>query len=83
MLSVMGWTTPVSYTHLDVYKRQPITTALALLRSVKYIREGLSALWHGKLSVAVLDATAVTVSMVCLLYTSEGRRDAAFPRHGG
>ena len=42
----------------------PITTALALLRSVKYIREGISALWHGKLSVAVLDATAVTVSMV-------------------
>ena len=42
----------------------PITTALALLRSVKYIREGLSALLHGKLSVAVLDATAVTVSMV-------------------
>lgn len=41
----------------------PITTALALLRSVKYIQEGLSALWHGKLSVAVLDATAVTVSM--------------------
>ena len=28
----------------------PITTSLALLRSVKYIREGLSALWHGKLS---------------------------------
>ena len=42
----------------------PITTALAVLRSVKYIREGLSALWHGRLSVAVLDATAVTVSMV-------------------
>ena len=41
----------------------PITTALAVLRSVKYIREGLSALWHGRLSVAVLDATAVTVSM--------------------
>ena len=41
----------------------PITTALALLRSVKYIREGISALWHGKLSVSVLDATAVTVSM--------------------
>ena len=42
----------------------PITTAMALYRSVKYIREGLTALWHGKLSVAVLDATAVTVSMV-------------------
>ena len=42
----------------------PVTTALAVIRSVKYIREGLSALWHGRLSVAVLDATAVTVSMV-------------------
>ena len=42
----------------------PITTAMALCRSVKYIREGLTALWHGELSVAVLDATAVTVSMV-------------------
>ena len=37
---------------------------MALYRSVKYIREGLTALWHGELSVAVLDATAVTVSMV-------------------
>ena len=42
----------------------PLTTALAIFHSVKYIREGLSALLHGKLSVAVLDATAVTVSMV-------------------
>ena len=42
----------------------PITTAIALFRSVKYIKEGLKALWHGKLSVAVLDATAVTVSML-------------------
>ena len=43
---------------------EPITTALSVIRSVKYIKEGLKALWHGKLSVAVLDATAVTVSMV-------------------
>ena len=42
----------------------PVTTALAVFRSIKYIKEGLKALWHGKLSVAVLDATAVTVSMV-------------------
>ena len=42
----------------------PVTAAIALFRSVKYIRGGLSALWHGKLSVAVLDATAVTVSML-------------------
>ena len=40
----------------------PVTTALAIYHSIKYIREGLSALLHGKL--AVLDATAVTVSMV-------------------
>ena len=41
----------------------PVTTALAIYHSIKYIREGLSALLHGKLSVAVLDATAVTVSI--------------------
>ena len=41
----------------------PVTTAIALARSVRYLREGLSALLRGQLSVAVLDATAVTVSM--------------------
>ena len=41
----------------------PVTTAVALARSVRYLREGLSALLRGQLSVAVLDATAVTVSM--------------------
>lgn len=42
----------------------PISAALAVLRSIKYIKEGLCTLWHGRLSVAVLDATAVTVSIV-------------------
>ena len=42
----------------------PVTTVLAVVRSVKYIREGLKALWQRKLSVAVLDATAVTVSLI-------------------
>ncbi len=42
----------------------PLTSAISVVRSVKYIKEGLSALWHGKLSVAVLDATAVTVSVL-------------------
>ncbi len=42
----------------------PVTTVLAVIRSVRYIKEGLKALWHGKLSVAVLDATAVTVSIL-------------------
>ena len=42
----------------------PVTAAIALVRSVRYLREGLSALLRGQISVAVLDATAVTVSMV-------------------
>ncbi len=42
----------------------PVTAAMSLARSIRYIREGLEALRQGKLSVAVLDATAVTVSMV-------------------
>ncbi len=41
----------------------PVTTAISLFRSVRYIKEGCKALLHGKLSVAVLDAAAVTVSM--------------------
>ena len=41
-----------------------VRAVIAAVRSVKYISEGLSALLHGSLSVAVLDATAVTVSMV-------------------
>lgn len=42
----------------------PITSALAILRSIKYIKEGLAALRQARLSVAVLDATAVAVSML-------------------
>ena len=42
----------------------PVTAALAVFRSFKYIREGLKELWHGRLSVSVLDATAVTVSIL-------------------
>ena len=50
----------------------PITSALAVLRSVKYIREGLVALWHRKLSVAVLDGTAVAVSILRGDYNTAG-----------
>ena len=42
----------------------PVTSAIALVRSVKYIKEGLRALLRGKLTVAVLDATAVTTSLI-------------------
>ena len=48
----------------NMFLPAPVTSALAVIRSAKYIKEGLLALWHRKLSVAVLDATAVTVSMV-------------------
>ena len=42
----------------------PVTSAIAMVRSVKYIKEGLRALLRGKLTVAVLDATAVTTSVI-------------------
>ena len=42
----------------------PVTSAIALVRSLKYIKEGLRALLRGKLTVAVLDATAVTTSII-------------------
>ena len=48
----------------NLFLPAPVTSALAVIRSAKYIKEGLLALWHRKLSVAVLDATAVTVSLV-------------------
>ena len=41
-----------------------IRTFIAVFRSIKYIKAGLSALLHGHLAVSVLDATAVTVSML-------------------
>ena len=42
----------------------PIRAGMAIIRSVRYISEGLKSLLNGKLSVSVLDATAVTVSLV-------------------
>ncbi len=42
----------------------PIRTGLTCYRSIGYIKAGLSALRNRKLSVEVLDATAITVSML-------------------
>lgn len=42
----------------------PIRAGMAIIRSVRYISEGLKSLLNGKLSISVLDATAVTVSLV-------------------
>lgn len=42
----------------------PIRTGITLVRSVKYIKMGLDTLFKGKLEVPVLDATAITVSLL-------------------
>lgn len=42
----------------------PVRSAITIFRSFRYIKEGLTALLRGKLEVAVLDATAVTVSIL-------------------
>ena len=42
----------------------PVRSVLAVWKAVPYVSAGLKALFRGKLSVSVLDATAVTVSLV-------------------
>ncbi len=42
----------------------PLRTALSVVRSTKYIIAGLRCLLHGQIQVPVLDATAITVSML-------------------
>ena len=42
----------------------PIRTALTVLRSLRYLKAALAALWRRRLSVAVLDGTAVAVSVL-------------------
>lgn len=42
----------------------PLRSAIAVYRSLHYIKAGLKALIKGRLSVSVLDATAVTVSLL-------------------
>ena len=41
-----------------------VRSAIAIFRSVKYIKAGVKSLLSGKLSVSVLDATAVAVSLI-------------------
>ncbi|HCI64093.1 MAG TPA: heavy metal translocating P-type ATPase, partial [Clostridiales bacterium] len=50
----------------------PLASAIAVIRSVKYIREALRALLYGQLTVAVLDGTAVAVSIVRGDYSTAG-----------
>ena len=55
-----------------IFLPAPLSAALTVFRSVKYIKEGLSALFNKKLSVAVLDATAVAVSIARGNYSTAG-----------
>ena len=50
----------------------PVASALAVIRSVKYVKEALRALFHGQLTVAVLDGTAVAVSVIRGDYDTAG-----------
>ncbi len=56
--------TTVSHIATKLFLPVPIRTALTLFRSIKYIRKGLKALLSRKLSVSVLDATGVSVSII-------------------
>ena len=42
----------------------PVYTAYITLSSLKYIAKGIRSLWHRKMEVAVLDATAIGVSVL-------------------
>ena len=57
-------TTVVFHYARRLFVPAPVRHALALVRSVKFIKAGLTSLWHRKLEVSVLDATAITVSLV-------------------
>ena len=47
-----------------LYLPAPAVAVLAICRSLKYIKAALMSLWHKKLTVAVLDGTAVAVSIL-------------------
>ena len=47
-----------------LYFPAPIRYGIVLLKAVRYIIEGLKALWKRRLEVSVLDATAIVVSLI-------------------
>lgn len=57
------WKTTLHYA-CKLFLPAYVRAGIAIVRSVRYLKAGLSALLHGKLSVSVLDATAVTVSLI-------------------
>ena len=51
------------YGFRSLFLPAPLRSAWAVLRSIRFIAEGLKSLLRGKLNVSVLDATAITASM--------------------
>ena len=50
----------------------PIRRIVSIIRAVKYIARGIKCLLHGKIEVAVLDATAIGVSLLRGDYNTAG-----------
>ena len=50
----------------------PIRRIISFIRAVKYIAKGIKCLLHGKIEVAVLDATAIGVSLLRGDYNTAG-----------
>lgn len=50
----------------------PLRAAYNGIKSIGYIKEGVKTLWHRKLEVSVLDATAISVSMLRGSYDTAG-----------
>ena len=48
----------------NIFFPAPLQVAWTLMKSVKYIWKGLGVLMHGKIEVPLLDAIAITVSML-------------------
>ena len=76
-----SWNTPVSYTHLDVYKRQALTISGSILDPTKItaadIVGGVNAATGAETGLEVVRQVFPKLGMVCLLYTSHpgDRRD--------
>ena len=61
---------PVSYTHLDVYKRQLLISAMAGAFWMSALDIGTSTVKQYNIIVALIDLCTVPLAYYCLLYTS-------------
>jgi heavy metal translocating P-type ATPase len=49
-----------------------LRTAINIIKSIRYISKGINSLLHGRLDVAVLDATSISVSMLRADFSTAG-----------